>query len=167
MTSTETVLLTACVVLSGLCGLAFGYALNKRREVQRERQKRTRAVLCRKRHQRRGERRLASVQRRLRRSHRTGLKWIFCAWMLAEHDNRQQQLLENMHQDLKAESYTRASQAEQLAFHERRAKRFLELIQELRTALAREKNLKEREKLWLEFFAKVVQLAKGGLAIAH
>ena len=85
----------------------------------------------------------------------------FSAVYLLQDGAQRQRTLEVMHQDLKAEAEANASEGEARQFHERRANRYLQLIQELRIALVREKSLRERDKLVLDFLAKIAPLVKG------
>jgi hypothetical protein len=166
MSTLDTLLVIACVVLLFVAVIALDYGRRAKSDLEREAAKRERSVarLLRLRStQRDRDRQLARSQRRSRRWKRKSYNWAFFSFVLVENRAQQQRTLEAMHQDLKAEAEANASEGEARQFHERRANRYLQLIRELRVALAREKSLREREKLVLEFLGKIAPIVKGVL----
>jgi hypothetical protein len=156
MNTLDTLLLGACGIALCVAALGFGYGWRVKNHSDRETARRDRTLA-------RRDREIVRLRRRCRKSRRNAADWAFFSCLLIQDGAQRQRTLEAMHQDLKAEAEARASEGEALQFHERRANRYLQLIQGLRVALAREKSLRERDKLVLEFLGKIAPLVKGFL----
>jgi hypothetical protein len=105
----------------------------------------------------RRERRYARLSRRLARSRRSVQQLALLSWIAVNEHTRVRQLALCIKSDLRQEAQSRESQAIYLEHHQRKSERFVVLTNELRVALSRERSSKAREKLWLEFLAKVAQ----------